>query len=75
MNWVGKGAKALARYVRRFGDLAQKDRSAHHWAVSGLEGEERGRLVRRILSTLHNNSILLCGRPGTGKTAIPLHLK
>ena len=75
MNWVREGAKALARHLRRLGDLAHGDRSAHHSVVSGPEGGERERLIRRILSTLHNNSILLSGRPGTGKTAILLHLK
>jgi hypothetical protein len=32
-------------------------------------------LIQRILSTIHNNSILLCGRTGAGKTSILLHLK
>ena len=32
-------------------------------------------MIRRILSTIHNNSILLCGKSGTGKTSILLHLK
>jgi hypothetical protein len=37
--------------------------------------EARERLIRRILSTISNNSILLCGEQGTGKTSILLHLK
>jgi len=32
-------------------------------------------LIRRILSSIHNNSILLNGQPGTGKTSILLCLK
>lgn len=38
-------------------------------------GEPRERLIRRILSSIHNNSILLVGGAGTGKTAILLYLK
>jgi Cdc6-like AAA superfamily ATPase len=49
--------------------------SSRFAAPEGLEEEERERLIRRILSTIHNNSILLCGMPGTGKTSILLHLK
>ena len=41
----------------------------------GSEEESRELLVRRILSTLCNNSILLYGRSGSGKTPILLHLK
>jgi len=37
--------------------------------------EEREQLIRRILSSIHNNSILLNGRPGSGKTSILLYLK
>jgi Cdc6-like AAA superfamily ATPase len=42
---------------------------------AGSEEEGRELLVRRILSTISNNSILLYGRPGSGKTPILLHLK
>jgi len=41
----------------------------------GSYHEEHERLIRRILSTIRNNSILLCGKSGTGKTSILLHLK
>ena len=38
-----------------------------------MEGGEQ--LIHRVLSTIHNNSILLCGDPRSGKTALLLHLK
>ena len=41
----------------------------------GSEEEGRELLIRRILSTISNNSILLYGGPGSGKTPILLHLK
>ncbi len=37
--------------------------------------EQREQLIRRILSSIHNNSILLSGEPGCGKSSILLHLK
>jgi replication-associated recombination protein RarA len=41
----------------------------------GPEEERRELLIQRILSTICNNSILLFGGPGSGKTPILLHLK
>jgi len=35
----------------------------------------RDRLIARVLSTIHNNSILLTGEPGIGKTSILLELE
>jgi len=35
----------------------------------------REQLLDRILSTIHNNSLLLCGEPGVGKTSILLELR
>jgi hypothetical protein len=35
----------------------------------------RNPLVERILSTIHNNSILLCAEPGAGKTQLLLELR
>ncbi|MBD3855905.1 MAG: ATP-binding protein [Acidobacteria bacterium] len=40
-----------------------------------LVADERQQLIRRILSSIHNNSILLIGPIGTGKTSILLCLK
>ncbi len=42
---------------------------------AGSEEAGREHLIRRILSTICNNSMLLYGRPGSGKTPILLHLK
>ena len=75
MKWVCSRARAFAQFVRRLGKTSDGEGCAHHVLVGSVEGEEREKLIRRILSTLHNNSILLCGEQGTGKTAILLHLK
>ena len=67
--------RALARLVRRLGKGVRGDVSSQHPTSGGVELVGRERLIRRILSTIHNNSILLCGGPGTGKTSLLLHLK
>jgi len=72
MNIVRTSAFAIARFVRRFGGHGREEMTpsgparVDHWSE---------RLTQRILSTIHNNSILLCGPPGSGKTAILLDLK
>jgi hypothetical protein len=43
--------------------------------TTGRSAISRERLAQRILSTIHNNSILLCGGPGTGKASFLLELK
>jgi len=75
MNAVRASLWAFARLVRRLGGGAGEDDSSRQPTSSGAESAERERLIRRILSTIHNNSILLSGRPGSGKTSILLHLK
>jgi DNA polymerase III delta prime subunit len=75
MTSVRTSVRAFARLVRLLGKRNRAVVSPPFAAPEGLEEEERERLIRRILSTIHNNSILLCGRPGTGKTSILLHLK
>jgi hypothetical protein len=49
--------------------------SSPRLAGSGTEEAEREQLIRRVLSSIHNNSILLSGEPGSGKTSILLYLK
>jgi energy-coupling factor transporter ATP-binding protein EcfA2 len=44
-------------------------------AAGDLGKGEREERIRRILSSIHNNSILLTGEPGSGKTSILLYLK
>ena len=75
MNGLRTSVQSFARLVRRFGRRIREDLCSQQPASCGVEPSERERLIRRILSTIHNNSILLCGRPGSGKTAILLHLK
>jgi Cdc6-like AAA superfamily ATPase len=67
--------RALLRLVRRL-VLGNRGVDSPHLATpTDSIREDRERLIRRILSTIHNNSILLCGEQGTGKTSILLHLK
>jgi DNA polymerase III delta prime subunit len=75
MTFIRTYAQAFVCFVRRLGMRGRGVDAPRFAMPEGLEGEERERLIRRILSTIHNNSILLCGRPGTGKTSILLHLK
>jgi hypothetical protein len=67
-------ARAFARLLARFGTRDRSRDAVRHSDPDRLEGEEREQLIRRILSTIHNNSILLCGGSGTGKTSILLQL-
>jgi len=66
---------ALARLVRSLGSRIRGDDPPQFSSAQGLAGEERKELIRRILSSIRNNSILLNGQPGTGKTSILLCLK
>ena len=75
MTSIRTSVGALARLARRLGRRATGDDSPRFSLAEGLAGEEREQLIRRILSSIHNNSILLCGRPGGGKTSILLYLK
>ena len=75
MNTVRASVRSLARLFRRVGKGTCKDSSSQQPASGGLDLPGHERLIRQILSTIHNNSILLCGGPGTGKTSLLLHLK
>jgi hypothetical protein len=66
---------ALVRLVRRFFLGKRGAESPRFETPADSIREDRERLIRRILSTIHNNSILLCGEQGTGKASILLHLK
>ena len=67
--------EALTRFVRRLGEQISGEASARRSAPGDVETAEYEQLIRRILSSIHNNSILLVGRAGTGKTSILLCLK
>jgi len=75
MNLVHNSARLFARLVRRFGKSVCADDPKRPPRADGLVMEERKHLIRRILSSIPNNSILLSGRAGTGKTSILLYLK
>jgi hypothetical protein len=75
MILISASAGVLARLVRSLGRRVFGDDPPQLSTADGPEAEEREQLIRRILSSIHNNSILLCGRPGGGKTSILLYLK
>jgi len=75
MNTVRVSVRSLARFFRRLVRWVHEGGSSRHLAHDGSVVSGRERLIRQILSTIHNNSILLCGGPGTGKTSLLLHLK
>jgi len=75
MNVLRASARALTRFVRRLGGGTSGDFFSREAPSGDTEQADRERLIRRILSTIHNNSILLCGEPGSGKTDLLLHLR
>jgi hypothetical protein len=75
MKVVRSSLRSLVGLFRLVGGAGARGDASRH-AVSGdVSGESRERLIRRILSTIHNNSILVCGRPASGKTSLLLDLK
>jgi hypothetical protein len=75
MSSIRSSAEALIRLVKGLGKRSSRDDSAQLSAADDVVVEGREQLVRRILGTIHNNSILLCGKAGSGKTSILLYLK
>ncbi len=75
MNVLRTPVRALARCLRQLGEYISVGGGTRHPATGDLETAEFERLVRRILSSIHTNSILLSGEKGTGKTPILLYLK
>ena len=66
---------SLAAIVRRFG-ARNGERCARRQADNrAIAGAGREQLIRRILSTIHNNSILLCGGSESGKKSILQEIK
>ena len=74
MNTVRAVVRTLGSLFGRLGRGVHEDSSSRHLSPEGSKVSGHERLIRQILSTIHNNSILLCGEPGTGKTALLLHL-
>lgn len=67
--------RAFIKSSRRIGLRVHRRRPLQQPSPEALEVNRAGTLMQRVLSTIHNNSILLCGGPGSGKTSILLHLK
>jgi hypothetical protein len=68
MRWI-------VDFIRRFGERPLEDSGEECPVSAGAAGSVRERTIQRILSTIHNNSILVCGQPGSGKTSMLLELK
>jgi len=75
MTSIRSSVRALTRFIHRLVGGDSKKGPSPCLAGGGTEQTERERLIQRVLSTIRNNSILLCGGPGCGKTPILLHLK
>ena len=75
MTSVRTSVAALARLMRDLGRRFGGDDSTQVSSTECSAGAEREQLIRRILGSIHNNSILLNGPIGTGKTSILLCLK
>ena len=75
MITVRAAVRTLVSLFGRLGRGVHEGGSSRPLAPDGSEVSGHEQLIRQILSTIHNNSILLCGEPGTGKTALLLHLK
>ena len=75
MNAFHDTLRSLARLFSRFGrGISTRDLTGCP-GYDGTTHPGRERLIRRILSTIHNNSILLLGDPGIGKTSMLLELR
>jgi hypothetical protein len=74
MNAMRATCGLLARIARFLGLGRHAERDREPAAAVSVEPTERGRLAQRILSTIHNNSILLTGAPGCGKRSILLEV-
>ena len=75
MNRVRAVVRTLGGLFGRLGRGVHEGGSSRHLSPEGSIVSGHEQLIRQILSTIRNNSILLCGEPGTGKTSLLLHLK
>jgi hypothetical protein len=74
MNAFHETVRSLARLFRRFGRGVSTRDLTRSSGSTGTTFPGRERLIQRILSTVHNNSILLLGEPRIGKTSVLLEL-
>ena len=75
MNAFDETLRPLALLFRRLRKGVRGKGSTVAPMDDGTTYPSRKRLIRRVLSTIHNNSILLLGKPGTGKTSMLLELR
>jgi hypothetical protein len=66
---------SLAAIVRRIGARSGERCARPHTASRATANAGREQLIRRVLSTIHNNSILLCGGSEREKKSILLEIK
>ena len=66
---------AIGRLARRCLGAARTKTASPRPIQPDEPDDPRARVTQRVLSSIHNNSILLCGPPGSGKTAVLLDLK
>jgi Cdc6-like AAA superfamily ATPase len=74
MNVFHETVRSLARLLRRLRRGVRPRGLTGHPQCDGTILPGRERLIQRVLSTIHNNSILLLGEPGIGKTSVLLEL-
>ena len=75
MNVLRDSLRSIAGFLHRLGGKTLNGDPIDEAAAGGSAATVRERTIRRILSTIHNNSILVCGGPGSGKTSMLLELK
>jgi DNA polymerase III delta prime subunit len=75
MNILRDSMRSIAGFFHRLGGKTLNRAPEDQAAAGGSMHSVRERTIRRILSTIHNNSILVCGPPGSGKTSMLLELK
>jgi len=75
MNVFHNTVRSIARHFRRFWRGVSARDLAECPGGDGTVPSARERLIQRILCTIHNNSILLLGDQGIGKTSVLLEIR
>ena len=66
---------SIAAIFRRFRARSGGRYARRHAETRAIDDAGREQLIQRILSTIHNNSILLCGETDSGKKSILHEIK